>query len=277
MKHKAIFYFSIAASIFLFFHAFKNDKPTTYSWVTVEHIEAAASALEPVFPKLENYFFDNNERYPSSMDAAGLKGYEELQGNRYIAGITIKHRMLVVRLKDPDSDKQSYFTLVPHFTIQPLALKWQCQIGNISRQLFETAYPECLGEESTPYTRLLEMIEFGVISEVEKAIKQGADVNRVSGKHIPLIMAVKNKNRRIVKLLLDSGANIEIKAEYDNDKTPLMFAVASGKMKVIKFLVERGANINARDTEGNSVLDYVPDGDEVLEDYLVEQGAEVRF
>ena len=54
----------------------------------------------------------------------------------------------------------------------------------------------------------------------------------------------------IVKYLIEKGANIEAKDEYQ--KTPLHMASNYGKTDVVKYLVSKGANKNAKDKYGNT-------------------------
>lgn len=60
----------------------------------------------------------------------------------------------------------------------------------------------------------------------------------------------------IVRIIFDSGVDIEIKDSVD-EETPLLMATSSGKTDVMKFLLERGADMNAktqarRDTLGHA-------------------------
>jgi uncharacterized protein len=57
---------------------------------------------------------------------------------------------------------------------------------------------------------------------------------------------------RSVRLLLDSGANIE--ATDEEGTTPLLQAAAHAQTEIFKFLLTRGANLKARDKRGWTVL-----------------------
>jgi ankyrin repeat protein len=55
-----------------------------------------------------------------------------------------------------------------------------------------------------------------------------------------------------VKLLLDSGANIEARDEYRGP--PLLDAAGYAQTDIVRYLLDRGANLNARDKGGSTPL-----------------------
>ena len=104
-----------------------------------------------------------------------------------------------------------------------------------------------------------------------------------------LHVAVLKDNREIVQLLLDNGANIEIKALDEFKGSPLEWAAFFGIKDMAVFLVESGADINARNAYGTTPLDavhannpFIPEEDRkqfdenraFLRQYFSEKGAE---
>lgn len=74
-----------------------------------------------------------------------------------------------------------------------------------------------------------------------------------------LIKAVENTDLRCVKIALDSGADINVKLEYDLEKTLLHLAINnrqsdSKKLELIELLLDRGINIDAKNKSGNTAL-----------------------
>ena len=104
-----------------------------------------------------------------------------------------------------------------------------------------------------------------------------------------LHVAVLKDNREIVQLLLDNGADIEIKALDEFKGSPLEWAAFFGIKDMAVFLVESGADINARNAYGTTPLDaaschnpFIPEEErrqfdenrDLISAYLIEKGAE---
>ena len=67
-------------------------------------------------------------------------------------------------------------------------------------------------------------------------------------KQTPMHFAAKNNNAEVVKILIESGANIN-NAQGNYEESPLHFAARyNSNAEVVKILIESGANIN---TQGN--------------------------
>ncbi|OJI99699.1 hypothetical protein ASPVEDRAFT_60609 [Aspergillus versicolor CBS 583.65] len=90
-------------------------------------------------------------------------------------------------------------------------------------------------------------VEQGSIAATEYLLQAGADPNAPSFNKKPpaLLRAIHRERYRIVRLLLDHGASLEIVDE--NGRTPLMTAAWRGMIDILFLLIARGANINARD------------------------------
>jgi len=119
-------------------------------------------------------------------------------------------------------------------------------------------------EEVRPLERLVRLLE------------HGADPNFVAS-HAPLYLAVafshvsntQSEMKDIVRVLLDHGADINIKDRGCQGSTPLIAAVcdpwgctllpdssSSGGLSMLRLLIERGAAVNAADDCGGSPLFY---------------------
>ena len=273
MNSRYIFYASIILAAYLLFHFLKDDTPATYSWLTEQHIREAATVLEPVLPRLEAYFLNGKKRLPRTLQEVDLGHLENIADNRFVAGLDIQHFVLVVRLKDAETNKRTFFTLSPQRTTN--GIRWNCDVGNNNPAFFAESFPDCEPLNATPYGRLMEMVGMDVIVEAEKAIARGADINRIVDGRYPLYLAIKNKSVRMVEFLITAGANVNLGNHDDFGKTPLMYAIGKNDMRIIKILVEHGADVNARDSEGDRILDYVDKNNYDLKDYLVQHGAMV--
>ena len=103
-----------------------------------------------------------------------------------------------------------------------------------------------------------------------------------------LHVAVLKDNREIAQLLLDNGADIDIRALDDSKGSPLEWAAYFGLKDMAVFLVESGADINARNAYGTTPLDaayannpFISEDErnrfnanrDLISAYLIEKGA----
>ena len=117
-------------------------------------------------------------------------------------------------------------------------------------------------EISTPSVDLLTAIDKENISVIKQHIDAGTNIN---GYPIPkglpfegaepLTLAVLKGNTEIVQLLLDNGADIEIKAKDKNGATPLHWAAFFHQEEMVSLLIKSGADVNSIDANGLTPLD----------------------
>lgn len=111
----------------------------------------------------------------------------------------------------------------------------------------------------------------GKYPEVEKALDQDPDLvdelGSVAPQHranmakegadkgwTPLHLAAHYGQEKIVWLLIDRGAELDIKSKNKLGNTPLMAAVAGGNLAIVNMLLENGADADAEDAAGNDAL-----------------------
>jgi|WetSurSiteA1Bulk_404760.scaffolds.fasta_scaffold123006_1 uncharacterized protein len=87
------------------------------------------------------------------------------------------------------------------------------------------------------------------------------------------MLACRTRNKRLVELLLEWGADVN--ASNESKQTALMWIVDSGDKKITELLLTRSININATDEEGRAALWYAshPGRPEIIA-LLKEHGAE---
>ena len=73
----------------------------------------------------------------------------------------------------------------------------------------------------------------------------------------PIHLAIVKGNKEIVQILLDSGAQIDLKAKNKDEATPLHWAAFFGQKDIVSLLIESGAPINILDANHNTPLDAV--------------------
>ncbi len=111
-------------------------------------------------------------------------------------------------------------------------------------------------------------------------IKSGADIKDDSA-YKALQSAVFSKDTEYVKLLVDAGVNINIVPD-DESSTPLMWASGEGSFYIVKVLVEGGADVNLKNKYGytalivgSSSIEGIDENMDVIR-YLVKQGADIH-
>ena len=92
---------------------------------------------------------------------------------------------------------------------------------------------------------LIFSIKTGDVEKLNKAIKNGADVNTLNEHNVPAVISAVLYTQLIMRdeilmLLLDSGANVDV--EFDG-KSPLVFAAEIGKPPTIDLLLKKNADI----------------------------------
>ncbi|CAI9096506.1 OLC1v1032671C5 [Oldenlandia corymbosa var. corymbosa] len=90
----------------------------------------------------------------------------------------------------------------------------------------------------------------------------------------PLHSAASSGNLEIVEVLLDTGADVNLK--NNGGRTAIHYAASKGWLKIAELLVSHGAKLNAKDKVGCTALHRAASiGNSELCEYLIEEGAEV--
>lgn len=93
------------------------------------------------------------------------------------------------------------------------------------------------------------------VAEVRRLLIAGADVNAKTGDtvaHTALHLAVIDSSLEIVRLLIDSGAAIDV--QDHNGNTPIKCACAYGHVAIVELLAFKGADIELSDRHGTSPI-----------------------
>jgi len=126
----------------------------------------------------------------------------------------------------------------------------------------------------TSETALIEAASHGHMEIVKLLVDRGADVNmKGEAWYGPLHAASAGGYVEIVELLLDHGADVNI---FHHDK-PLHYAAKNGHIRVAEILLARGANVNARGMDESTPLgSAVAHRRKEMAEYLLSKGADVN-
>ena len=93
---------------------------------------------------------------------------------------------------------------------------------------------------------LCRAIEAGDIGRAKRLLTSRPGlVNSTEGTPPPIHWAIYQDRRNAVELLLDHGADMELR-DRDRDATPLDYAIVYTRQEIIRALVSRGANLDGR-------------------------------
>lgn len=91
-----------------------------------------------------------------------------------------------------------------------------------------------------------------------------------AGDDVPLVWASENNYTDVVKLLLDNGADPNIKGGMNDQSTSLVSASINGFLDIVKLLIEHGADWNITNNYGSVPLDYAQLNNHILIMQLLE-------
>ena len=97
----------------------------------------------------------------------------------------------------------------------------------------------------------------GYAASARVLIEQGkADLESRTGftEHTPLHSAAESDHVEMVKLLLDSGAQVDARDTYS--ETPLHYAAREGAVESARLLIAAGADVNAKNESGSTPLSF---------------------
>ena len=119
---------------------------------------------------------------------------------------------------------------------------------------------------------------FGHYDTAEYLVKAGAPINSSAHNELkaaPLHSAAAGKHEKIVKLLLDRGADPNVREQ--GGFTPLHAAAQNGDLETIRALLLGGADLTIKSTNGKSAMDIAMDGGHEKATALLGEGVTKRF
>ena len=117
---------------------------------------------------------------------------------------------------------------------------------------------------------------------VRLLLDAGANVNGVCGGVSALFRAVERGSKNVAKMLIEAGVNVHQRAlggAFRNDgRTVLISAVRRGDPSIMKLLLKHRIDANAIDTDGYTAFHVAAQiGDRMMIEMLVQAGANTRI
>lgn len=113
----------------------------------------------------------------------------------------------------------------------------------------------------------------GMGATLQHFIDNGLDID--DGEEPLLCKACRNEDMNAVETLLTAGADIDVYDYYDN-YTPLLIACETDNNKLVKLLIEHGADCECTDRNGNSPLSLARDnGNRYIVGLLHKKGVDI--
>ncbi len=121
----------------------------------------------------------------------------------------------------------------------------------------------------------------GDIAEITKLLEKGVDVNAkdFQGETALMVAALKG-HLDIAKLLVENGADIHARPDFNNNQgqTALMMASKNGYIDIVKMLVEKGSDVNSivKHTGYSALIMASEKGKKDVVSLLIEKGADIN-
>jgi hypothetical protein len=100
----------------------------------------------------------------------------------------------------------------------------------------------------------LEAVEKGDLGSCELFLRAGFSADLANKKGVSVLcQAVRSAHLGVVRLLLDGGADVNLRSR-DRDNSPVMDAAAEGLTEIVRELVARGADLSGMSRNGQNAL-----------------------
>ena len=115
------------------------------------------------------------------------------------------------------------------------------------------------------------------ISLIKTLLKCNVNINSMNAEGLsPLHLAAIKGDIEVTKLLINEGADIELK-DSKHGSTPLLYACQNGRTKTVQTLLENGADINAKSSNGTRAIHFAAQsGKTVIIQLLLQKGLDIN-
>ena len=138
-----------------------------------------------------------------------------------------------------------------------------------SPEPINTADPETLNED------LVSNAEADDLSEVERLLEAGADVDHIYEDFTALVHAAINGNNDMLSVLLQSGADVSIRGKFGN--TALMRAAQAGHLETTQLLLDASQDLDIIEDISIALIRVAERGHTDVAALLIDQGPDLQM
>jgi ankyrin repeat protein len=250
---------------------------TTQKYITSAHIAEAMNLVAQFKMGIAEHYQQMVDP-PNSNREAGLPDPESFNG-RSVKSVSVSQGgVITVYFNDKVSEDAS-IVFIPEFTASNLqGIQWSCTSSSIGQKYFEHIIPACLYRPSAAIDDLMNAIHQKAYNKIASLIADEVDIDQTQYGETPLMSALSRGNTRVVKMLLEAGADANKTAPYYRGKTPLMFALRNGNPESVEALLKYGADVNTIGPKGMTPLMYAArSGAPVKVNLALEAGANPKY
>ena len=234
------------ASTTVFSHPHPAQDPLEQDWDRDGLCELCESEIFGTDPRLADTDRNRTPDGKEDHDGDGISNIEEL--NKMVT------LMEAIEIGDVKTVKEliEYSPYIPIIhTYEMSALHLAAQKGHIEivRVLLDAGADVNPTEDMVGTTALMFASQNGHIEVVELLLQAGADVHAAQDR--ALFQAASINDTKIMKLLLDEGANVNVQ---NKGYTALMTAAVIGSTEAVRFLLQAGAEVNSKNDNKETAL-----------------------
>ncbi len=139
-------------------------------------------------------------------------------------------------------------------------LERRSQSKSVSPQRHSSTAKRSKGKDQSGRAKLQRACDKGKLEEAKRLLEEGAEVNdQDNAGNSALHDAALNGHTKIVELLLQHNAHINLRSGPEVLDTPLIDAAANGHISTVKMLLKYGADPRIQNSHGQNALDSLED------------------
>lgn len=229
----------------LLVHRVDLEVRTTHTGQTALHYAAAASNSSELVVQLLKF----GARYCIRDLKGQTPAATALQTHNFHAALTI----INMARGDPRQLAKEKLLLLQHATQQD-------RRASVTNNLIAEIFAATCDPDSTV---LVEAIKKNDVELVEVFLREGSDPNEATAKGLlPVVVAIKFADLRIIRLLVQYGADVTVKGPGSLDALQVLFKTITTRdqdtlLNIVQYLLAKGADVTALYADGKTLLHRV--------------------